>query len=82
MCCTDMPARTLSTQIQSFQTINLVCFLVVNPPAFPSQLDVNTRATVADPGFCYFPDAQGYRPIIPPTLSVVNGSALHQHAGH
>lgn len=39
---------------------------------------MNTRATVADPGFRYFPDTQGYRPIIPPALPVVNGSALHQ----
>lgn len=31
-------------------------------------------------GFRYFPNAQGYRPIIPPTLAVVNGSALHQQS--
>ncbi|GAB0648576.1 hypothetical protein NB16F96_00240 [Escherichia coli] len=34
MCCTDMPARTFSPQVKSFQTINPVCFLVVNRPAF------------------------------------------------
>ncbi|KLF72814.1 hypothetical protein YA39_13325, partial [Klebsiella aerogenes] len=28
MCCTDMPAGALSPQVQSFQTINPVCFLV------------------------------------------------------
>lgn len=38
------------------------------------------RATVADPGFRYFPDTQVYRPIIPPVLSVINGSALHQQS--
>ncbi|AWX87581.1 hypothetical protein C2767_13570 [Klebsiella quasipneumoniae] len=41
---------------------------------------MNTRATVADPGFCYFPDAQGYRPSILPTLPVVNDSALHRQS--
>lgn len=41
---------------------------------------MNTRATVADPGFRYFPDTQGYRPIIPPALPVVNGSALYQQS--
>ena len=41
---------------------------------------MNTRATVAYPGFCYFPDTQGYRPIITPALPVVNGSALHQQS--
>lgn len=41
---------------------------------------MNTRATVADPGFCYFPDAQGYRPSILPSLPVVNDSALHQQS--
>lgn len=80
MRCTDMPARTLSPQVQSFQTIDSVCFLVVNRPAFPSQLNMNTRAAVADPGFRYFPDAKGNRSIIPPTLPVVNGSALHQQS--
>lgn len=39
---------------------------------------MNTRATVADTGFRYFPDTQGYPLIIPPALPVVNGSALHQ----
>ena len=39
---------------------------------------IRDRATVADPGFRYFPDTQGYRPIITPALPVVNGSALHQ----
>nr|AFK90393.1 hypothetical protein [Salmonella enterica subsp. salamae] len=33
--CTDMPARTFSAQVQSFQTINPVVFLVVNKPALP-----------------------------------------------
>ncbi|CAM8176324.1 Cellulose synthase regulatory subunit [Klebsiella quasipneumoniae subsp. similipneumoniae] len=78
MCCTDMPAGALSAQVEAFQTVNPVCFLVVNSPVFPPQLNMNMRATVAYPGFCYFPDTQGYRPIIPPALPVVNGSALHQ----
>jgi hypothetical protein len=34
VCCTDMPAGTLSSQVQSFQTINPVGFLMVNNPAF------------------------------------------------
>ena len=77
-CGTDMPAGALSAQIQAFQTINPVCFLVVNLPAFPPQLDMNTRATVPYPGFRYFPDTQGYRPIVTPALPVVDSSALHQ----
>ena len=80
ICCTDRPAGTLSAQVEAFKTVNPVCFLVVNRPAFPPQLNMNTRATVADPGFRYFPDTQGYRPIIPPALPVVNGSALHQQS--
>lgn len=35
VCCTDMPAGALSAQIQLFQAINPVRFLVVNLPAFP-----------------------------------------------
>ncbi len=80
MCCTDMPTRALFAQAEAFQTIHPVCFLVVNRLAFPPQLNMNTRATVADPGFRYFPDTQGYRPIILPALPVVNGSALHQQS--
>ena len=80
MCCTDMPAGALSAQVEAFQTVNPVCFLVVNRSAFPPQLNMNTRATLADPGFRYFPDTQGYRPIIPPALPVVNGSAMHQQS--
>lgn len=56
MCCTDMPAGALFAQVETFQTVNPVCFLVVNRPAFPPQLNMNTRATVADPGVRYFPD--------------------------
>ncbi len=51
---------------------------MVNLPAFPPQLDMNTRATVPYPGFRYFPDTQGYRPIVTPALPVVDSSALHQ----
>ncbi|SPX51745.1 Uncharacterised protein [Klebsiella pneumoniae] len=49
MCCTDMPAGALFAQVEAFQTVNPVCFLVVNRPVFPPQLNMNTRATVADP---------------------------------
>ncbi len=77
-CCTDMSAGALSAQVQAFRTINPVGFLVVNRPSLPAQLNMNTRATVAYPGFRYFPDTQGYRPIVTPDLPVVNGSALHQ----
>ena len=77
-CCTDMLAGALSAQIKPLQAINPMCFLVVNPLAFPPQLDMNTRATVSYPGFRYFPDMQGYRPIVTPTLAVVDRSALHQ----
>ena len=75
-----MHAGALFAQVEAFQTVNPVCFLVVNRPAFPPQLNMNTRATVADPSFRYLPDTQGYRPIIPPALPVVNGSALHQQS--
>lgn len=77
-CCTDMSAGAFSAQVQAFQAINPVGFLVVNRPSLPAQLNMNTRATVAYPGFRYFPDTQGYRPIVTPALPVVNGSALHQ----
>lgn len=73
-CCTDMSAGAFSAQVQAFRTINPVGFLVVNR----AQLNMNKRATVAYPGFRYFPDTQGYRPIVTPALPVVNGSALHQ----
>ncbi|OIW85709.1 hypothetical protein APP83_08075, partial [Salmonella enterica subsp. enterica serovar Oranienburg] len=63
-CCTDMSAGAFSEQIQAFRTINPVGFLVVNRPSLPAQLNMNTRATVAYPGFRYFPDTQGYRPIV------------------
>ncbi|SSJ68684.1 Uncharacterised protein [Klebsiella pneumoniae] len=72
MRCTDMPAGALFAQVEAFQTVNPVCFLVVNRLAFPPQLNVNTRATVADPGFHYFPDTQGYRPLIPPDTDTVS----------
>lgn len=77
-CCTDMSAGAFSAQIQAFRTTNPVGFLVVNRPSLPAQQNMNTRATVAYPGFRYFPDTQGYRPIVTPALPVVNGSALHQ----
>lgn len=77
-CCTDMSAGAFSAQVQALQTINPVGFLVVNRPSLPAQLNMNTRATVAYPGFRYFPDTQGYRPIVTPALPVVNASALHQ----
>lgn len=64
-------------RIQPFQAINPVCFLVINPPAFPPQLDMDTRATVAYSCFRDNPDAQGYRTIIMPALPVVDSSALH-----
>lgn len=73
-----MSAGALSAQIQPFQTINPVCFLVINPSAFPTQLDMNTRATVPYPGFRYFPYTQGFRPIVTPALPLVDSSALHQ----
>ena len=47
MCCTDMPAGALFAQVEAFQTVNPVCFPVVNRPAFPPQLNMNTRETVA-----------------------------------
>ena len=78
ICCTDRPAGTLSAQVEAFKTVNPVCFLMVKRPAFPPQLNTNTRTTVADRVFPYFPDTQDYRPIITPALPVVNGSALHQ----
>lgn len=78
VCRTDMPAGTFPAQIQAFQTINPVCFLIVNYPAFPSQQDVNARTAVAYSCFRNFPDAQGYCPIITPTLPVVDSPALHQ----
>ena len=78
VCRTDMPAGTFPAQIQAFQTVNPLCFLIVNQPAFPSQQDMNARIAVAYSCFRNFPDAQGYCPIIAPTLPVVNGSALHQ----
>ncbi len=80
MCCADMPVEDIFAQVEAFQTVNPVCFLVVNRPTFPPQLNMNTRATVAYPGFRYFPDTQGYRPIIPQALPVVNDSALHQQS--
>lgn len=43
---------------------NSADFLVVNLPAFPLLLNMNTRATGPYPGFSYFPDAQGYCPNI------------------
>jgi len=42
-----MHAGALFAQVEAFQTVNPVCFLVVNRPAFPPQLNMNTRATVA-----------------------------------
>lgn len=77
-CCTDMPAGALSAQVEAFQTVNPVCFLMVNPPAFPPQLDMNTRTPIPYPGLCDLPDTQGYRPIVTPALPVVDSSALHQ----
>lgn len=77
MWCTDMSAGALSTQVEAFQTVNPVCFLMVNKPAFPPQLDMNTRAPIPYPGFRVFPDTQGYRPIVTPALSVADSSALH-----
>ncbi|KFF62079.1 hypothetical protein IW00_19360 [Pectobacterium brasiliense] len=41
---------------------------------------MNAWTTVAYPGFCYLPDAQGYRPIVTPAQPVVNRSALHQQS--
>jgi|SRR5471030_176443 len=79
-CCTDMPARAFSAQIETFQAINTVCFLVVNPPVLPPQLDMNTRTTIPYPGFRYLPDTQGNRPIVAPALPGVDSSALHQQA--
>lgn len=79
-CCTGMPAGALSAQIQPFQAINLVCFLVVNLLSFPPQLDMDTRATVPYTAFCDLPDTQGYHPIVTPALLVVDRSALHQQA--
>lgn len=69
MFCTDMSAGALSAQVESFQTVNPVCFLMVNRPALPLQLDINTRTTIPYPG---------YRPIVTPALPVVDNSALHQ----
>ncbi len=77
-CRTDMSAGAFSAQVQAFQAINPVGFLVVNRPALPAQLNMNTRATVAYPGFRYFPDTQGYRPIVTPALPVADNSDLHQ----
>lgn len=77
-CYTDMSAGAFSAQVQAFRTINPVGFLVVNRPSLPAQLNMDTRATVAYPGFRYFPDTQGYRPIVTLALPVVNDSALHQ----
>lgn len=34
MCCTDVSAGALSAQIETFQTVNPMCFLMVNQPAF------------------------------------------------
>lgn len=77
-CCTDMSAGEFSAQVQAFKTINPVGFLVVNRPSLPAQLNMNTRTTVANPGFRNLPDSQGYCPVVTPAQPVVNGSALHQ----
>lgn len=57
-----------------------MCFLMVNPPALASQLDMNTWTAIPYPGFRYLSDALGDRPIITPALPVVDSSALHQQA--
>ncbi|BAK10476.1 hypothetical protein PAJ_0396 [Pantoea ananatis AJ13355] len=78
MCCTEMSAGALSAQVEAFQTVNPVCFLVVNKPAFPLQLDMNTRTPIPYPGFHDLQNTQGYRPIVTPALPVADSSALHQ----
>lgn len=78
VCRTDMSAGTFPVQIQAFQTVNSVCFLIVNQPAFSSQQDMNTRTAVAYSCFRNFPDAKGYCPNITPTLLVADSSAQYQ----
>lgn len=50
MCCTDMSAGALSAQVEAFQTVNPVCFLMINKPALPPQLNMNTRTPIPYPG--------------------------------
>ncbi|SEA99416.1 hypothetical protein SAMN02982996_03191 [Lonsdalea quercina] len=45
-----------------------MCFLMVNPPALASQLDMNTRTAILYPDFRYLSDAVGERPIITPNF--------------
>lgn len=68
MCCTDMSAGVLSAQVEAFQIVNPVCFLMVNKPTHPPQLDMNTQTPIPYPGIRNLPDTQCYRPIVTPVL--------------
>ena len=71
-----MPAGALFAQVEAFQTVNPVCFLVVNRPAFPPQLNMNTRATVADPGI----ESRGLAAILTAQMPVFICKAFDQWA--
>ncbi len=74
----DMPEWVYPEKMETFQAIDAVRFLVVNLPAFPSQLNMDAWAAITYQGFRNFQDKHCNRPIMTPTLKVVYGSALHQ----
>lgn len=72
-----MPPRTFCPQVQPFQAINPMGFLVVNQPALAPQQDMDSLAPIAYPGLRYFPYPPGDGPVITAATVVVYRAALH-----
>jgi hypothetical protein len=66
--CCLVPARSLAPQIQAFLLVNPIGSLVIVPPAFTPQQDMNACETVPDARFGDLFNARSDRPIITRTL--------------
>lgn len=75
--CADMPAGAFPAEIETFQAIYAVRFLVVTTTAFPPVV-MDAWEAITYSGFRNFPHTHRNRPIVTQTLPVVYGSALHQ----
>lgn len=63
-----VPARSFALQIQAFFLVNPISPLVIVPPAFTSEQNVNTREAVTDARFGDLFDALADGTIVAPSL--------------
>src|SRR6266436_1463415 len=75
------PPWSFASQVQAFFPINAVSSLVIVPPAFPPQQDLNPRKTVSDSGLGDLFDPLPHRPVVAAMFDITKHPTRQKHHG-